>query len=411
MSVLTWIFSFVAAGFTFALVWPFVMVVASRFRKPRLQPVHPEARPDFACIITAWRNAAIARPLVGSLLRQPWPHFHIYLVADRCAPADWHFDDPRLTVLHPDPPLDLKVKSIIHATEHFVRPHDFTLVFDADNVAHPGLLEALVRYIRAGWRVVQAQRRAKNLDTVIACADATGEFYKNYTERYVPFVLGSSAVISGSGMAVATDLYRGYLYSPEIRRGKELGKRMMQEDKILQNWLLRRDERIAWAREAIVYDEKVSTPDAARTQRSRWLFSYFQNVPHAAALLWAGLRRRSWNQFLFGLVTLLPPLFLTVGGAALWAVAGLWVAPVWSLVLAGALVLFALNVLWTLWLTPVPPAIWKALWGLPLFIWQQVRALFLMKNPDRNFAPTEHRHAVDVEALLASDTEREKGET
>ncbi len=403
------IYVLIAAAFAFALVWPFVMVVISRFRKPRLAAVEPAATPDFACVITAWRNVTIARPLVDSLLRQQWPHFHIYLIADRCDPATWSFEDARLTVCYPDPPLDLKVKSILYAVARFVRPHDYVIVFDADNVAHPQLLEQLVRYIRAGWRVVQGQRRAKNLDTVFACADATGEFYKNYVERYVPWLLGSSAVISGSGMAVASELYRGYLSSPEIQRGKERGKRMMQEDKILQNWLLRRDERIAWARQAIVYDEKVSSPQAARTQRSRWLFSYFQNVPHAAALLWLGLRRRSWNQFLFGLVTLLPPLFLTVGGAALWAVWGLWVAPHWSMVLAVALLVFSLNVLWTLWLTPVPPAIWRALWGLPLFVYQQLLALFRMGDPDRNFAPTAHRHELPIDELLKGETpEKEK---
>ena len=36
---------------------------------------------DYACVITAYRNAAIAKPLIESLLGQSYQHHAIYLVA------------------------------------------------------------------------------------------------------------------------------------------------------------------------------------------------------------------------------------------------------------------------------------------------------------------------------------------
>ena len=77
---------------------------------------------------------------------------------------------------------------------------------------------------------------------------------------------------------------------------------MLQEDKILQNNLLYKDEKIVYAKNAIVFDEKVVSGDQVETQRSRWLFSYFQNLPNSSGLILKGLTRFSWNQFFFGLM-------------------------------------------------------------------------------------------------------------
>lgn len=389
----------------FFLLLPFSLTLLGRFRKERLPIPPPDAPlPDYACIITAWRNETIAEALVESLLRQSWPHFHIYLVNDACLPNSWAIRHEKLSVLYPNPSLNLKIRSIAHATEHFVRNHDYVVVFDADNVAHPRFLEEISRYTRAGLKAVQGQRRAKNLDTPYACADALGEFYKNWVERYMPWLLGSSAVISGSGMAIETNLYKAYLDSPDVRFGQQQNRRMLQEDKILQNFLLRKNERIAWARQAIVYDEKVTSAKSVETQRSRWLFSYFQNVPNAWQLLVLGMRKRSWNQFLFGLVTIAPPMFIQVIGALALGIANAFLFPHLSLLLLLALFIFATNILWTLWLSKAPGPVWRALWLLPAFVFRQILALGKMRDPDRNFEPTHHDRKVKIDELLEEDS-------
>lgn len=402
------LFALVAALLAAQLVYPLLMTLAGqlfgreRLSSPPLPSTHHRPPSNhYACIITAYRNATIARPLVESLLRQTYSHLTIYLVADECADADFSFDDERFVLLRPEAPLRLKAKSIRYAMDRFAQPQAFTAVFDADNLAHPQFLEIVERYAAAGFSCIQGQRTAKNLDTVYAALDSLGEHYKNYLERYTPYRLGGSAVISGSGMVTETALYRAYLFSPAIEQGQHLGKRMLQEDKILQNFLLERDVRIAYAREALVFDEKVETAAAVETQRGRWLFSYFQNLPHAFGLLWRGLQRGSFNQMLFGWVTLVLPMFLQVGLASvLLVVAVLMGTWAWAAVLAGALCIFALNLLWTLRLSQAPPPVWRALWRAPLFVARQALGLFKMRDPDRHFQHTEHRRPVSVDEIL-----------
>ena len=402
MQLIYLLFSVLAALTIVQLVYPFVTtLLAQVFGKEKIvQPDAPVAH-DFGCIITAYRNAAIARPLVESLLRQTHPNFHIYLVADEC-PVDFDLGlrHEHVTVLQPDPPLRLKAKSIIHAIKHFRREHSYIAVFDADNLAHPDFLQEINRYANAGHRCIQGQRTAKNLDSTYAALDSMGEHYKNYLERYVPYLLGGSAVISGSGMATEAALYCAYLASPEIEQGKHQWKKMLQEDKILQNFLLRRNERIAYARRAVVFDEKVETGDAVQTQRSRWLFSYFQNIPNALGLLRRGLLGFSFNQLYFGFVTLALPMFIQVAVAGLLAVVGFFVAPMWSLALVAAVGIFALNILWTLHLDNAPQPVWDALWQVPRFVLRQVLGLLGMGNPNKNFKHTEHRKFVSVDEVV-----------
>lgn len=382
----------------FFLVVPFLTVVSSLFSKEKIADVKGKSF-DFACIITAYKNSEITIPLVESLLKQNYSKFHIYLVADACTPINYPVNDPRLTVFFPEDALNLKAKSIIYGVERFKREHDYIAIFDADNLAHPNFLKELNKYASNKHNCIQGQRTAKNLDTIYACADSTGEFYKNYIERYAPYLLGSSAVISGSGMAVESELYRAYLYGEEIQKGQHLWKKMLQEDKILQNFLLKRGEKIVFAKDAIIYDEKVTKANQVETQRSRWLYSYFQNLPNSSGFLINGLLRFNWNQFFFGIITMSPPLFILLFLAFVLLGLGFFFNPMYSLLMLVGIGIFGLNILWTLYLSKVPTAIWKALWGIPFFIWNQIGALFKMSNPNKNFKHSEHTVSVKVEDL------------
>lgn len=394
------------------LAYPFVTVLLGQFfgktplrKRPNYQPVNRQH--DFACIITAYRNADIARPLVESLLRQTYPNLTVYFVADECPVFDFNISDPRFVALRPDSPLRLKAKSILYAIENFCRPHEFVAVFDADNLAHPQFLEEINRFASAGFKCIQGQRTAKNLDTTYAALDSMGEHYKNYIEREIPYRLGGSAVISGSGMATETELYKKYLASPEIEQGKHRWKRMLQEDKILQNFLLRGGERIAYARQAIVYDEKVETGEAVETQRSRWLFSYFQNLPNALGILRRGLLGMNFNQLYFGFVTLVLPMFIQLGLSVALAIPAFFLAPAWCWILLAANFVFALNIFWVLYLSGASPKVWRAVWQVPRFVLRQFLGLFKMHDPNKHFKHTQHHKIVSVEEVVQGNSNPE----
>ncbi len=384
----------------FFLVLPFINTFFSIFVNKKIGTVSNPKNYDFGNIITAYKNADIAKGLVESLLKQSHHNHHVYLVADNCDISDWDIEHGKLTVLCPSQPLNLKAKSIIHAAENFKRAHDFITVFDADNLAHPDFLSEINRFANAGFHAVQGQRTAKNLDTMMACADALGEFYKNYIERLVPFKIGSSAVISGSGMAVEAERYKSYLACPEIEKGKHQWKKMLQEDKILQNYLLRENHKIAYAWDAICYDEKVEDVQSVETQRGRWLFSYFQNLPNSIGHIRRGIFNFSWNQFLFGLITIAPPMFIMLMTALVLVVIGYFINPIMSVVLMGGLAIFAATIFWTLYLSKAPKEVWNAIWAIPSFISGQLKGLLKMGDPNKNFKHTEHKKHIGIEEVL-----------
>ena len=397
------LFYIISGILTFFLVLPFLTVLAAQFTKNNTKPLLKEGKTlkeyDFANIITAYKNVEIAKPLVESLVQQAYKNHHVYLVADGADVQHWNISHPKFTLLKPEEALNLKIKSVIHATERFVRPHEYTLIWDADNLAHPDFLQEINAWANAGEKAIQGQRTAKNLDNKMAAADSLGEFYKNYIERLVPPRLGSSTVISGSGMAVETKLYNSYLYGKEIQEGQHLWKKMMQEDKILQNHIIRAGERIVYAKDAICYDEKVSNAGQVETQRSRWLYSYFQNLPNSTSFVLSGLFG-NWNKFLFGLVTVSPPLFILVGLSGLCFLLGLFINWNVSFAIAAGLAVFVANIFWTLKLSNAPQEVFNSILAMPTFVFKQFLALFKMVNPNKNFKHSEHTVKVSIDEVV-----------
>ncbi|SDL07418.1 Glycosyltransferase, catalytic subunit of cellulose synthase and poly-beta-1,6-N-acetylglucosamine synthase [Catalinimonas alkaloidigena] len=381
----------------FFLVFHFASGMLSLLAKDN-QVVPDEAGPyqNFACVITAYRDADVAGPLVAALLQQHYPHYRIYLVADGCDAKAFRYNDPSLTVLFPEVPLNAKSRSIAYALEHFTEAHDAVVVFDPDNLVRPDYLRCLNGYFQAGYRAVQGMRTAKNLNTAIACLDSLGEFYYNFVVRLVPFRLGSSSTIAGSGMAVATPLYQAHLASEPIRSGKVVAA----EDKILHGQLVAQGVRIAFAPEAVVYDEKVDTKEAIQRQRTRWLNGFFKSIPASLALVGRGLRRLNFNQLYFGVMTVYPPLSVLL--LATFALIGLnlFLFPGYSLLLAGGLVLFALNFLFVLKRQQVPRMVWRALADIPFFLVSQIKSLLGMKKANRDFLVTRSVHHLSLEEVM-----------
>ena len=71
--------------------------------------------------------------------------------------------------------------------------------------------------------------------------------------------------------------------------------------------------------------------------------------------------------------------------------------------MAAAILIFGLNVLWVLYLSKVPAAIWKTIWSMPFFIINQVKGLLKMGNPNKNFKHSEHTRKVSIDEVLEKD--------
>lgn len=398
IETILYIFFIVAqAILAFYLLVPFFFLMAYGLKKlfggkPAFarQPQLTDKNFEFGIIITAHQETRFVVPLVDSILKQHYGQFKVYIVADDCDTSVWQFIDPRIRVLKPEPALHSKIKSIHYALSRFERKHDAVIILDADNLIHPAFLQVMNMYFQKGYKVVQADFKPKNTDTHYARMDAIGDMFNFFLEREAREWLNMSVAIWGSGVAIDLDLYQ------EVQYADFLGG----FDKKLQSHLVRRVKRIAFAPDAILYDEKITSGKSLENQRTRWISSYFKYFDESLKILWAGVKKASINLIYFSLVTLRPPLFLVVGFSIIVTIVNFFFFPfffdAWLIILGLFLLSFAAIVV----IKGKDIRFLRTFLLLPLFAFRQLLALLKVKKAKKSFMKTEHTQLVFIDDLL-----------
>ncbi|MGI4749809.1 MAG: glycosyltransferase [Janthinobacterium lividum] len=350
--------------------------------------------PDYGIIVTAYKQTHALPEVVASLLNQRYKNFIIYIVADQCDISNLNFNHPQVVVLRPENELKSNTRSHFYAINKFIRPHQRLTIIDSDNLVHPDYLTEMNNYFSKGYQAVQGLRAAKNLNTTYACLDAARDIYYHFYDGKLLFKAGSSATLSGSGMAFTTELYRFCLENLDIT-GTGF-------DKVLQAEIVKYRLQIAFAKKAIVYDEKTTQPDQLVSQRSRWINSWFKYSGLGFGLIFKGLGNFSINQVLFGMVLLRPPLFIFLILSAVCAIANLWIIPAYSLFWLYGLGAFVLSFFIALFHTNTNYRIYRALFGIPKFMFYQVLSLLKMRKADARSVATEHYYQSNIENMVHS---------
>lgn len=389
--ILSWIVVLIFLGYA---CFPALSLLVSMFRT-RINPAPSESEISIACIITAYKDIEIALPQIESLLKQNYCNYHIYLIGDNCQKPEFLPEHHSLSILFPNPALNSKVLSIKYAMDRFLAEPDAILILDSDNLVQIDTLGYLNRFLSAGYTAVQGQRTAKNLDTTVAALDAMGELYYNVIQRDTPFRLGSSATIAGSGMAVSTPFYRSYIE----RLFREEKQFEIAEDKLLQMMLVQNGQRIAYCREALIFDEKVTHGSQVQRQRTRWIRSWFQHWSTSMRLVGNGIARFDWNIFYFGLMLSFPPMFLLVAGLISTLLLGRIFSPILYLLSIAGLAIFTVQFFAAMVVSPAPVAIWKAMPKIPVFVWSQLLAVFKIQASKKDFMATDHSRNIGIDEV------------
>jgi cellulose synthase/poly-beta-1,6-N-acetylglucosamine synthase-like glycosyltransferase len=397
MSIIQYLYEFLNLLVISYLILPFGLVLFSFFTKKKTISASKKQY-DYACIITAYQTVDMALPLVDSLIKQNHKTFKIYLVADACDTSNIKIPKG-VELLVPKEKLQSKVKSIIFAINHFERSHDAIIVFDPDNLVLPEFLSQISSFLDLGYKAVQGRRVAKNLDSVYACVEAAGEIYMNYMTRQVPSLIGSSASIAGSGMAIETKLFEEYLKQERIVDSIVRNEVIVAEDKILQNFIVKKGHQIGFAWNAIIYDEKITKGEQLEKQRSRWLYSYFEDLPNAINLIMDGIVKLKSNQIIFGMMNISPPLILLLIIVAIVLIIDLIFSMSLFIATIVALLIFSANIFLTLALSNAPRKVWLSVWGIPLFILKSFVGLLKMNRSKTDFMHTKHKKKIYVDDL------------
>lgn len=381
----------------FYLLFPLLSsLLAALFRRENLREKPFSA--DFACIITVYKEKDIAWPLVRALLKQDYPHYQVYLVADGIGePLEKQVQDEKLTLFQPTPFLNSKVASIALVLEKMKKKHTHVVIFDPDNLVPSHFLGVVNRYHAAGFQAVQGKRIAKNTSGTYAALDALGEYYYDFAVRNAPYLLGSSSTIAGSGMSLEKEIYQHNIsHEMEVLKDKGL---VVAEDKSLQVQLVGNGLRIGYAAAAIVFDEKITAAPQIGRQRSRWLNSYFGQIPTSFSLLLKGLVSGDWNSIFFAVMVSMPPMVILVAISILLAFTALWINVSYFFLIGGSLILFGLGFLTILLLNHTPSEVIKAIPKIPLFVWGQLSGMLNIRKANKDFMATSHEEITEIEPL------------
>lgn len=374
----------------FLLEWLRPLICPSREKQPLLPPF-------YTFVITSYKNLEICEKLLDSIFNINYPSFEVIIIADQ-EESPLSISHPKLRIYRPETALASKIRSLQYS-DPFISPKTSgVVVLDPDNLVHPDFLWKLNDLFLQPYSVVQGQRRPKNLNSTIARIDALGELYHNYTDRDLPFSLGSSASIAGSAMCIERTLFSDFLHSEFLQRN--ISRRyILGEDKLLQNYLVSHGHTIAYAMEAIVYDEKVLNHEQMTRQRARWINTYFNNSLDALKMIIPALLRGDWNALIFGIVTGRPPLFLTLLACVMLGVLNAFLYPVISIVIGTGMIIFMIHFFYVCVKLRSVRLFGRVIFQLPAFMYHQLRALFQarkFRNSFGNTTPTQHLTIEDV---------------
>ncbi|MBB6127532.1 glycosyltransferase [Mucilaginibacter lappiensis] len=249
-------------------IYLFIFSVAGKLI-PIKQPQVASSLSRFVIYICAYKEDEILLNSAASALTIDYPKdsFHVCIIADSLKPETIaKLKQMPFQVLEVFFENSTKSKALNKAIENTADGFDAAIVFDIDNVAAPDYLHQINNWLQAGERVIQGHRIAKNANTSVAVLDGISEEVNNHIFRKSQWVFKLSAAIIGSGMALEYKLFKETMTKIDAVGGfdKEMGL-----------ILTRQKISVAYAENALVYDEKVSNPEVFKKQRKRWLSAQF----------------------------------------------------------------------------------------------------------------------------------------
>jgi cellulose synthase/poly-beta-1,6-N-acetylglucosamine synthase-like glycosyltransferase len=244
-----------------------VSIYGWRKRKDTSEGIAPCKR--FAAVIAAHDEELVIAHVIDSLKDQNYPDelYDIFVIADNC--TDMTAEVARKHGALVCERHDEERKGKGHALEWMLRQiydmndkYDVICVFDADNLVSPNFLYEMNKQLCKGHKVVQGYIDSKNpFDSWITCSYSIAFWLSNRTFQLPRYYLGLSCGLCGTGFCVDISVLKKIGW----------GATCLTEDLEFTMKLALNDMKVAWAHEAVVYDEKPITLRQSWRQRKRWM--------------------------------------------------------------------------------------------------------------------------------------------
>ena len=270
----------------------------------------------FALIIAAHNEEVVIGNLIESMLKLDYPKemYDIFVIADNCTDntakiargynvnvCERNVSDKRGKGYA----LEWMFDKLFKMEEQY----DAIAIFDADNLVHKNFLKEINSKMLQGYKVVQGYIDSKNPnDSWIAAAYSIAFWTQNRMFQLARANVGFSNQIGGTGFAIETDTLRELGW----------GATCLTEDLEFTCKLVLNGEKVGWAHDAIIYDEKPLKLAQSWSQRKRWM----QGFTDVASRYCFKLRKesiveRKFYMFDCALYVLQPFITLLLGVSAL----------------------------------------------------------------------------------------------
>lgn len=338
-----------------------------------------------ALLIPAYKEDRVIMECVASCMNQDYPtdKYDIVVISDRMKEdTDQILSSLPVKLVNVHFENSTKAKALNFAMDQIGDLYDIAVVLDADNVIYADFLQNINNFFSTpGVRIVQAHRKAKNLNTNLSVLDAVSEEINNSIFRLGHATMGLSAALIGSGMAFNYTLFKEIMLSINAVGGF---------DRALELSLIKEGEKIYYLQDVDVLDEKVQSHANFSDQRRRWLSAQLHYLVEFIADVPNAIKKGNWDfcdkvfqQMSIPRIILLGVIFIIslVFSFIKWTIALKW----WILFLILVLALF-LAIPRTL----LNKRLFVALFELPYSFLLMFCNLFRLKGANKKFIHTSH---------------------
>ena len=292
--------------FAISCLYVLVFAVAGHFYKKRKQVVNDKLN-KIAVFIPAYKEDAVIVDVAKKALFQQYPSsfFDVIVIADSLQNKTLNnLKELPLKVVEVSFENSTKAKALNTAMSSLTKSYNYAIILDADNIMESHFLTKMNTAFNKGYQVVQAHRKAKNLNTSFAILDAASEEINNHIYRKGHSALGLSSGLIGSGMGFEYNLFKSIMKTVTAVGGF---------DKELEFELAKNNITIEYLQDTVVLDEKVQKSSDFSKQRRRWLATQFIYLKRNYKLGFKALLKGNINFFDKVFQMVVPPRILLLG--------------------------------------------------------------------------------------------------
>ncbi len=369
----------------FSSFYIFIFAFAGLFKIRPKKPSFDVMR-RYAVLIPGYKEDQVIVNVAADALNQDYPKelYDVVVIADSFKKETLdELAKLDIKVIEVSFELSTKSRALNVAMDQLGDDYDVALILDADNLMQLDFIHKINMAFNLGYTAVQGHRVAKNTNTNFAILDAISEEVNNRIFRKGHRVIGLSAALIGSGMAIDYKYFKNMMKSIKAIGGfdKELELQILKETRI-----------IGYLEDAYVYDEKVQKAEVFSNQRRRWLsaqihyFSkdFLNSVKHL-------IKYRNFDYFDKAIQFIQPPRIMLLGLLFLINTVSIIFNPVnwitaWLFVLGAVILTFIFSI-------PVKFYNFKTLLAvitLPKAFVLMFISLLKIKGANKKFIHTEH---------------------